>query len=69
MKQKKIRGKLYNENGPFYCPNGCSWDEIEQHTRSFLKDNISVITIKVPIKENLVNKNTHEVWLYTKVPL
>ena len=68
MNHKIISGKSYNEHGPFYCPNGCSWDELESMVKFSRIAGNSVRVYKKPIDHNKtpLNTNTHIVYFYAR---
>jgi hypothetical protein len=60
---------VYKEHGPFYCPNGTTWDEMNSIIQSSRDTGNKVKVMKTPIKENAVNRNTHEMWYYARSKL
>ena len=64
--RKKFNGMNYTGHGPFYCPNGTSWKDMEGMIKFSKIAGNSVRVIKKPISENPVNMNTHEVWFYAR---
>jgi hypothetical protein len=61
--RKKINGKMYTEHGPFFCPNGCSWDDLKSMVKLSRIAGNSVRVKKYP--ENIAG-NTHRVFFYAR---
>ena len=65
MNKKKINGKLYNEHGPFYCPNGLSWNDFNSMIKLVRIAGNSVRVKKYPLKNDMFG-NTDQVWYYAR---
>ena len=54
----------YKDDGPYYCPNGTTWDELAARVKELRAAGNSVIVQKIPDKT--IWSNTHRVFLQVK---
>jgi hypothetical protein len=68
--KRKFEGKLFDGNGPYYCPAGFSWDDLkEMVAKQRRTHHVRIVKRKIRKDDATIlarTGNTHVVWIYTR---